>query len=85
MLSRYGDISYVLKLPVYRAAKLIDIAASEKRREYYYAQWLMHLTKMTKDTFVPFEEYYEETKVKLDTRSKHEIMQDLLGMSEDGF
>jgi hypothetical protein len=83
LLHRYGNIEYVLRLPVRHAIKLIAKAKEEKRQEYYFQMWLMRFVMMDKDSFVSFEEFYESTKVpQIDTRPKDEIMKDLLGRGE---
>lgn len=80
MLHRYGNIQYVFRLPAKRAIKLINKAIDEDRKQRFFMQWLMYLPFMTKDNYVPFEEYYEQTKVpQIDTRPKDEIMRELLG------
>ncbi|MDD3984095.1 MAG: hypothetical protein PHE11_02860 [Candidatus Omnitrophica bacterium] len=83
MLHRYGNIEYVMRLPLHRAAKLIAKAAEEKRREYYFQMWLMRFAMMDNDSFVPFDEFYESTKApQVDKRPKDEIMRELLGRGE---
>ena len=43
-------------------------------------QWLSFLPFMTKDNFVPFTEFFENSKPKeIDTRPKEEIMREILG------
>ena len=44
-----------------------------------YQQWLMMLTKMTDESFVSFEDFYEKAKPKqIDMRPKEEIMNEIL-------
>ena len=58
----------------------MDKAQEHENKEYYYRQWLVHLPKMTKETFVTFEDYYlERQRPKFDLRSKDELMADILG------
>lgn len=69
-----------MKMPASRAIKLITKAIDEERRQRFFMQWIMYLPFMTKENYVPFEEYYEQSKVpQIDTRPKDEIMSELLG------
>ena len=69
-----------MRLPVRRAIKLIELAAENERREYFYHQWLMRLALMTKETFISFEEFYEMVQTpQVDNRPKEVIMRELLG------
>lgn len=79
MLHRYGNIEYVMKLPLHRAVKLIRKCAEEAEKEKFYMQWLARLPLMTKETFIPFEEFYQSTQVTIDRRPKDEIMHEILG------
>ena len=78
MLHRYGNIEYVLNLPIKRSSKLIKQAFEEERLENLYRQWLMYLPYMTKDNYMDFNEYCEiSAPVEVDTRSTDEIMKEL--------
>ena len=79
MLHRYGNIEYVMKLPFDRAIKLIKKCKDEALREKFYMQWLARLPLMTKETFIPFEEFYQSTQITIDRRPKDEIMKEILG------
>lgn len=82
MLHRYGNIEYVLNLPIKRATKLIRKAFEEVRTENMYRQWLMYLPYMTKDNYMTFHEYCEQSApVEVDTRSTDEIMKELGGLN----
>ena len=66
-------------MPLLNAARLINKAAEEERKEIFYRQWLVRFTNMDKETYIPFEEYYESTKPKkLDQRTTEEIMAEIL-------
>jgi len=68
-----------MHLPMNHAIKLIAKAIDEERRQRFFMQWVMYLPYMTKENYVPFEEYYEQTKVpQIDMRPKDEIMRDIL-------
>ena len=64
LLHRYGNIEYILRMPLLNAARLINKAAEEERKEIFYRRWLVRFTNMDKETYIPFEEYYESTKPK---------------------
>jgi hypothetical protein len=83
LLNRYGNIDYVMGLPLKRSAKLIKKAQEEIRKEAGYQWWLARYPLYTKDTYETFEEFYDKLhpqKVVYDMRSKDEIMQDILGI-----
>lgn len=85
LLSRYGDMHYILSLSVKRAGKLYKKAVHKKRREETYQLWLARYPGYTKDNFETFDEFYDKLYppvVELDTRSKDEIMNELLGKEE---
>jgi hypothetical protein len=78
-------MQYVLSLSLKRASKLLNKAMEEKRREETYLLWLARYPSYTKETYETFEEFYEivyPPKVEMDTRSKDEIMSELLGKEE---
>ena len=80
LLHRYGNIEYVYKLPIRRAVKLIIKAKTEERKAVLFQMWLMRFTLMDKESFVSFEDFYENATVpQIDTRPKDEIMSELLG------
>jgi len=75
-------MQYVLSLSLKRASKLLNKAMEEKRKEETYALWLVRYPSYTEDTFETFEEFYEKLyppKIEIDTRSKDEIMSEILG------
>lgn len=85
LLSRYGDMQYILSLSVKRAAKLYNKAVEEKKRDKAYQWWLARYPTYTKETYETFDEFYEllyPPKVEYDTRSKDEIMNEILGKEE---
>lgn len=80
LLHRYGNIEYVLRLPVRSAIQLIKKAMEEEERAVLFQMWLMRFTLMDKDSYVSFEEFYENARPKdIDKRPKEEIMKELLG------
>jgi len=75
-------MQYVMSLSLTRASKLLKKAMEEKRKEETYALWLVRYPSYTDDTFETFEEFYEKLyppKIDIDTRSKDEIMSEILG------
>jgi hypothetical protein len=79
LLHRYSNIEYVYRQPIGRAVKLVLTAIEEERKIMLYQQWLMLLTKMTDESFVSFEDFYEKAKPKqIDMRPKEEIMNEIL-------
>lgn len=69
-----------MRLPVKRAVKLINKAQEEERKARLFQMWLMRFTLMDKESFISFEEFYENATVpQVDTRPKDEIMRELMG------
>ncbi|MDN6292824.1 MAG: hypothetical protein L0J35_07095, partial [Tetragenococcus halophilus] len=76
-------MNYILSLPIRRASKLYKKAIEENKRKEAYQWWLARVPMYTKENYESFEEFYEKIyppKVEYDTRSKDEIMSELLGM-----
>ena len=66
------------------ALELISKANEEERKEKYYRWWLALYPLYTKETYESFEEFYEKYRpeiVEYDTRSKDEIMEEILEIS----
>lgn len=81
MLKRYGNIDYVLKMPLKDAIEIINHAMEQEQKEYYYRFWLVRYPGYTEKNFETFEDFYDKyrpKKVQYDTRSKDEIMQDIM-------
>jgi len=71
-----------MKLPLSHALKLIDRAREEEMKSKYYKLWLARYPMYTNDTYETFDEFYEKvnpSKIEIDTRSKDEIMAEILG------
>ena len=87
MLHRYGgNISYVLRLPLHKSAKLITKAIKNKQRDEEYIWWLARLPIYTADNFESFEEFRDKLHPKpivYDQRSKEDIMADIVGRKEE--
>lgn len=85
MLSRYGNVEYVFSLSIKRAYKLFNKAVKENNREKVYQWWLARLPQYTQETYESFQEFYDKVyppTIKMDMRSKDEIMNDILGKGE---
>ncbi|WP_220726832.1 hypothetical protein [Marinilactibacillus psychrotolerans] len=75
-------MDYVLSLSLRRASKLLNKAIESKKREDTYQWWLARYPTYTEETYESFDEFYEKVyppKVEMDTRSKDEIMNEILG------
>lgn len=82
LLSRYGNMQYILSLSIRHVYKLYNKALEENKRDKTYKLWLAIVPRYTNDTYESFEEFYERLyppSVEIDTRSKDEIMNELLG------
>jgi hypothetical protein len=80
LLHRYGNVDYVMTLPIYRATKLIRTAQEEQRRELIFRLYLADRPYL-KDN-MSFDDYYEKacpTPVAYDMRDKDVLMKELLG------
>lgn len=85
LLKRYGNIDYVLKLPLKRANKLIAKAMEEETKEHYYSWWLVRYPLYDKQSYESFDEFYDKIKPKkiiIDTRPKEELMKELIGIEK---
>jgi hypothetical protein len=80
LLHRYGDINYVLKLPLKRALKLIVKAREEETRDALYQFWLARYPLYTEKNYESFNEFCEAAnpvRPVTDARTKADIMQEL--------
>lgn len=74
----------MLELPIIRAVKLINKAREEEQREDYYQLWLVRYQDYDEETFEQFEDFYETYKPQIiveDSRSKDEIIEDILNIT----
>lgn len=61
--------------------ELVEKAQEEETTEYYYRLWLVRYPLYTEKTYESFSEFYEKAnppKVEYDSRTKDEIMQEIL-------
>ena len=78
-------MTYVMSLSLIHASKLLQKAREEKKREDAYQWWLVRYPDYTEENYESFEEFYERLyppKIEYDTRSKEEIMNEILGKEE---
>jgi hypothetical protein len=71
-----------MKLPLSHAIKLLETAREQEMREKLYRLWLARYPLYTKDNYETFDDFYEKAnpaKIVIDTRSKDEIMAEILG------
>lgn len=74
-------MNYLTRLDYRHAMKLVERAQEEERKEIYYKWWLARYPMYTKDNYESFEDFYDKhtpKKIDYDTRSKDEIMEDIL-------
>jgi len=72
-------------MPLVRVIKLVEKARDEERREIFYRLWLVRYPNYTKDTYESFDDFYEKMspkKIVYDTRSKDELMEEILKNNE---
>jgi len=82
ILSRYGDMTYILSLSIRRGYELYNKAIKEKNRDKTYNWWLARLPQYSEDNYESFNDFYEKVyppSVQMDMRSKEDIMEELLG------
>ena len=80
-MARYGNIEYVLRLPIKDGTRLIRKAFDERLRERVYQQFLAQLPALQGK--YSFDKYYEEVvkpKAQLDTRPMDELMNEILSI-----
>jgi len=78
-------MQYILSLSIKRAHTLYKKALEENKRDRAYQWWLVRLPQYTNENYETFDEFYEllyPPKVEYDTRSKDEIMNEILGKEE---
>ncbi len=69
-------------MPLHRSVPLIEKAKEEKRRERYYQLWLVRYPRYSEKNFQTFDEFYESifpAPIVYDTRSKDDIMKEIIG------
>ena len=74
LLKRYGTTDFLNSLHWLKAIKLINKATEEKRKENLYKIWLVNYSKMTKETYVGFDQWYNKITVNVDITPKKEIL-----------
>ena len=78
LLHRYGNLEYFMRLDIKTALRLIDKAREKEQEARFFAQWVVQLPNMTKETFVSFEAYVDRvTGRNIDTRPVYECMAEI--------
>lgn len=78
-MKRYGNIDYVMHMDFKDAVKLINEATEDERKEKYWQMYVSCYPHFRKENIISFEEFYENSKPKkIDTRSKDEVMRDIM-------
>ena len=71
-----------MKLPLHNALRLIKRAQEEETKEYFFRIYLVQLPNMDEKTYKSFNQFYDDIKpknIEIDTRSKDDIMNEILG------
>jgi hypothetical protein len=78
LLHRYsGNLLYIMDMNWQDGFNVIAKAHRKETEEKAWQMWLMKYINMTKDSFIPFSEFYKkitEEPVKLGTHSKEELL-----------
>lgn len=78
-------MNYILSLSIRRGYKLYNKALYENKRKQAYQWWLVRYPHYTEENYETFDDFYDRIYppvVEMDTRSKDEIMYELLGKEE---
>ena len=79
LLSRYGDMSFIMSLPLDEGIELYIKARDKTLEERVWERWLVDYPRMTKENFKSFAYYLQEIKAPApaaDNRSEEEILSD---------
>ena len=78
LLSRYGDISFVLNSSVEDGLLIIEKAKEKREEQKAWGMWLVKYQNMDKDNFIPFSEFYKKatTPAYVSKRSVEDILKD---------
>lgn len=66
----------MMSLPVGEFLELVDHAREERNKAFMRQQWLAQLPWMTEENKLTFDQYYEQSKVKVSHRPAGEILAD---------
>ena len=73
-------MNYILKMPFYKAIKLINKAREENQRDKLFLLYTAVYPNMDEKTYLSFEDYLEKltgSNTSYDMRSKDEIMKEM--------
>lgn len=79
LLSRYGDISFIMNLPYYEGIALYQKAVEKDFESSVWDRWLVDYGRMNDENFQSYADYLKKFKQSPrpeDTRSDDEIIQD---------
>lgn len=78
LLTRYGDIEPVLRLPVIDGLDQCDLAREKAVEKKHWDMWLSKFPYMTKKNFMTFEQFYKKpVKTQASRKSAHEILENV--------
>lgn len=78
LLSRYGNIDYILQLDIDSAARIIAKAREKEKEKRIFAQWVVQLPHMTKENYISFDDYFDKvTGRNIDNRPISECMAEI--------
>lgn len=78
ILRRYGNIDYILRMPLNDFLEFYKLAKQKEREERIFLQWVVQMPLMSQDNFVSFEDYADKiTGRNIDTRSTEEMLKDI--------
>lgn len=82
LLRRYHHLDYILCLPFIEGKNFIDKAYERQLEERIWQRWLTDYQRMTRDTFMNYEEYKEKFMGILPTNYALDSREDLLSQAE---
>lgn len=78
LLRRYQNIDYILRMKYDEFIEFYNLAKEKEKEERFFLQWVQQMPFMSKDNFVPFEDYKTRLSGKnVDRRSTQEILADI--------
>jgi hypothetical protein len=81
ILSKSFDINHIMTMPFDFVIRAIKHAVERQNEQRSWEQWLTVYPHMTKENFVPFNEFYEMSKGEVDQRSTHDLLSELEGIA----
>lgn len=72
--SKHFDVKHILQMPVPFIMESIKNAVEKQNEQRVWEQWLTIYPHMTKENFVKYEEFYEQSRQEVDHRSTHDLL-----------